>query len=101
MVTPMLSPLVHASGATWFPSAFFDKPSLLIAPEQVETINIKLAIPGGIPEGSFRGMLLLQGFRDNAIPVTIDVTNLAPESRSEVKPAGKSAVKKKAQAKKP
>src|SRR5687768_14226782 len=38
MVTPMLTPLVHASGATWFPAASFDKPSVLLAPEQVETI---------------------------------------------------------------
>src|SRR4029078_8476355 len=73
VVTPMLSPFVHASGATWFPSAVHQT-SLLLAPEQIDTIKMKLRLPPGIPEGVFRGALLLQGFGENAILVAITVT---------------------------
>jgi hypothetical protein len=70
----MLSPFVHASGATWFPSAVHQT-SLLLAPEQIDTIRIQLPLPSGIPEGIFRGALLLQGFRENAILVAITVAS--------------------------
>ena len=94
VVTPMLSPLVHTSGATWFPAAEFDKTSVLVAPEQVETITVKFSVPSKAPTGTFRGMLLLQGFRDNAVPVAIDVKAAGTQS-AVAKPARKSpAVKK-------
>jgi hypothetical protein len=48
--------------------------SLLLAPEQIDTIRMQLPLPSGIPDGVFRGALLLQGFRENAILVAITVT---------------------------
>jgi hypothetical protein len=90
VVTPMLSPLAHASGTTWFPSADFDRPSLLIAPEQVETIAVKIPVPAEIPEGTFRGTLLLQGFRENAIPVALHISaakSVSPPSGNPMKAA--------------
>jgi hypothetical protein len=97
VVTPMLSPLVHASGATWFPAADFERTSVLIAPEQVETLSVKVSVPPKAPAGTFRGMLLLQGFQDNAIPVAIDVKGAAtPPAAAEDarKPTAKKAVKR-------
>jgi hypothetical protein len=94
VVTPMLSPLVHTSGATWFPSAEFEKTSVLIAPEQVETIAMKFAVPAKTPEGTFRGMLLLQGFRENAVPVAIDVKAAPGAVPAAAKRIKKAAAKK-------
>jgi hypothetical protein len=77
VVTPMVSPFVHPSGATWFP-ADTQQTSVLLAPEQIETLKIQFALPTLIPQGVFRGALLLQGFRGDAIPVAITVAPLAP-----------------------
>jgi hypothetical protein len=84
VVTPMLSPFVHASGTTWFPSGM-QQASLLLAPEQVETVKINLTLPANIPAGVFRGALLLQGFRESAIPVAI---NVEPEEAASRTPEG-------------
>ena len=92
VATPMLSPLVHASGATWFPEAMHQA-SLLLAPEQVEILRMRLQAPSTIPEGVFRGALLLQGFRENTIPVSITVT-AANSPAAEPAPAKSPAVKK-------
>ena len=83
MVTPMLSPLVHTAGATWFPGVRFERPSVLIPPDQVETIAIEIAVPAEIPKGMFRGMLLLQGLRDNTIPIALEIGGEPPPARPE------------------
>ena len=72
VVTPMLSPLVHGSGATWFPSVM-QQASMLVAPGETETVRVQLALPPKLPDGLFRGALLLQGFRESALPVAIRV----------------------------
>jgi len=75
VVTPMLSPLVEASGVTWFPSTV---PSvLLLAPDEVAQANIPLKLPEEIPVGLYRGALLLHGFHAGAIAVVIEVTSKA------------------------
>ena len=98
VVTPMLSPFVHASGATWFPSAVHQT-SLLLAPEQIDTIKMQLPLPAGIPDGVFRGALLLQGFRENAILVAITITPaktaVAPKTPTVRKPRASKPTRRK------
>ena len=98
VVTPMLSPFIHTAGATWFPSAVHQA-SLLLAPEQIDTLKIQLPLPSGIPYGVFRGALLLQGFRENGILVAITVTPAGPPAAAKAEPARKPPAQKKAQRK--
>ena len=108
VVTPMLSPMASASGATWFPAADPSPAFMLLAPEEVATLTIRLALPDNLPVSVYRGALLLQGFREGAITVVIDVrSSPAPKPKAEaqspsiIKKAGtkKAATKKVAKAK--
>jgi hypothetical protein len=74
MVMPLLSPLVEASGTTWFPAAEPLLSSLLLAPEEVAPLVLRVALPAHLPGGLYRGALLLQGFRQGSIPVAVTVT---------------------------
>jgi hypothetical protein len=73
MVTPKLSPLVSTSGVTWFPAVEVDPATALLAPEEVGTLTFRLPLPENLPCDSYNGVLCLQGFRENGIPVTITV----------------------------
>ena len=73
MVTPALGQLVAASGVTWMPAAEATPPSLLVAPEQVVALPIAVAVPPELPPDTYRGMLVLQGFRQGGIPVAVVV----------------------------
>jgi hypothetical protein len=97
VVTPMLSPMASASGVTWFPAADPSPASLLLAPEEVATLAIRIPLPDNLPDGAYRGALLLQGFREGAIAVAIDVGRPpAPKPSGGRRPAGKKAAAKKA-----
>ncbi|MCI0390633.1 MAG: hypothetical protein MOB07_17950 [Acidobacteria bacterium] len=83
VVTPMLSPMASAAGATWFPAADPSPASMLLAPEEVATLTIRLALPDNLPVGAYRGALLLQGFREGAIAVVINVrSSSAPKPKA-------------------
>jgi hypothetical protein len=73
MVTPALGQLGAASGVTWMPAAEASPPSLLVGPEQVVAIAVAVAVPPELPPDTYRGMLVLQGFRQGGIPVAIAV----------------------------
>jgi hypothetical protein len=73
MVTPMLSPLVSISGATWFPAVEADPATALLAPEEVGTLTFRLPLPENLPCDIYKGVLCLQGFRESGIPVTVTV----------------------------
>ena len=75
MVTPMLSPLVEAAGTTWFPAAELRPPAKLLAPEEVAELVIAIPLPPHLLAGSYRGALLLHGFREGAIAVVVNVTS--------------------------
>ena len=92
MVTPMLSPLVDASGVTWFPAAEPTPASVLLAPEEVAGLAIALPVPDGLPAGTYRGALLLQGFLEGAINVVVTVARTAGRG------AGRSRARSKAAA---
>jgi len=104
VVTPMVSPMASASGTTWFPAVDPSLASLLLAPEEITTLTLRLPLPDNLPIGTYRGALLLQGFREGALAVAIDVRLQAKAQPKSVVPAmprknnagKKSAAKKKA-----
>jgi hypothetical protein len=100
VVTPALSPLVGASGVTWFPPADALPPLLLLAPDEIATIAIKLPLPTNIPSGAYHGALLLQGLHLGAVPVAITVTGVTPDSTTTSTPAPKPRRARKAAEKK-
>jgi hypothetical protein len=72
-VTPQLSPLVSADGTTWFPGAEPAAAPLLVAPGQVQPVRIVVSAPAALPAGTYRGALLLPGFRAGALPVALRI----------------------------
>lgn len=98
MAAPMLSPLVNQAGTTWFPACEYSLPAL-VAPGEVAVVKLQFPIPASLPGGVYRGALLLQGFRQGAVPVAITVTSTAPESAESAAggaqaPSGQRAKKK-------
>ncbi len=71
VVTPMLSPLVGEGGTTWFPEADVTPPSLLVAPGEAGSLLFRVKIPAELPLGTYRGTLLLHGFREGGLPVVL------------------------------
>ena len=85
VVTPQLAPLVSATGTTWFPVTEPASISRLLAPGESDTLELVIILPDTLPAGSYRGALILQGFREGAIPVTVTVngkTQRAPAKKS-------------------
>lgn len=84
VVTPQLAPLVSATGTTWFPVTEPASVSRLLAPGESDTLELVIILPDALPAGSYRGALILQGFREGAIPVTVTVTEArkAPAKKS-------------------
>jgi hypothetical protein len=73
-VTPALTPLVAESGATWFPEARPEPVSALVPPDDTAAFTITLPLPTDLPAGTYRGTLVLQGFRDDGVAVVVSVT---------------------------
>jgi hypothetical protein len=78
MVTPSVTPLVESNGTTFFPAAEFSPPSRLLAPEEVAILTLRLPLPAELTPGTYRGMLILQGFRDGGVPLVVEVS--APQA---------------------
>jgi hypothetical protein len=74
MVTPSVTPLVEPNGTTFFPAAEFSPPSRLLAPEEVDTLTLRLHLPAELAPATYRGMLILQGFRDGGVPLVVEVS---------------------------
>lgn len=74
MVTPAVTPLVEPNGTTFFPAAEFSPPSRLLAPEEVAVLALRLPLPTALPPGTYRGMLILQGFRDGGVSLVVQVS---------------------------
>lgn len=102
MVTPMLAPLVGPAGVTWFPAAEPRPVSMLIAPGDAKGLVIGLPLPADLPAGIYRGVLMLYGFREGGIPVSVRVTRQpaakkkAPASKTAAAKKKKTATKKRA-----
>jgi hypothetical protein len=82
MVTPLIEPLVEASGVTWFPELEPAPGSELVPPGEVRQLVLPVRVPPGLPPGTYRGALVLQGFRDGALPVAVEVKRPAASKRS-------------------
>ena len=81
MVTPMLSPMVSEKGVTWFPNANATPASLLLATNETGTITLNLVVPENVPQGCYRGALILYGFREGALPVRLDIGSVRPDKK--------------------
>lgn len=87
VVSPALTPLVATSGTTWFPAAEPSPPLALLASGAVEELSVDLAVPDKLTAGTYRGLLLLQGFSDSGVPVAVEVTGpVSPEAIPEASP---------------
>lgn len=73
LVTPRIGPLVDQAGTTWAPEARADHAARLIAPTETATVALELVVPPDLPPGTYRGSLLLQGFRESGVPVTVTI----------------------------
>jgi hypothetical protein len=73
MITPHLTPLVGRTGATWFPEVTGSGSSTLVAPDSLHVLEVQLHLPDQLPDDVYAGALVLQGFRDGAVPVAIEV----------------------------
>jgi hypothetical protein len=80
VVTPMLTPLVERGGTTWFPAGDTAPASMLLGPGEVGVVAVELAVPAELPPGTYRGALVLQGFREGGVPVAIEVPGPAPRA---------------------
>lgn len=96
VVTPMLSPLVETSGVTWFPAVELAPAIILLPPDQIANLAIRIALPVDIPAGIYRGILLLVGFTAGGIAVTVEVTK---EKKGAATRAARATAKKTTKAK--
>ena len=87
VLTPLLSPLVAESGITWFPEVELAPGWQLLAPQETADLALTLRLPATLPPGKYHGALLLQGFRQGALPVA--VTAEAPPKPRKTAAAGK------------
>jgi hypothetical protein len=78
VVTPMLTPLVERGGTTWFPAGDTAPASMLLGPGEVGVVSVELAVPVELPPGTYRGALVLQGFREGGVPVAVTVAGAGP-----------------------
>ena len=73
IVSPQLTPVVGRTGTTWFPATSPPHPTFLVPPGGSERVTLRLVVPPDLPVDSYHGALLLQGFRDGAVAVRLDV----------------------------
>jgi len=78
MVTPSITPLVEPSGTTFFPAAEFSPPSRLLAPDEIALLAFRVPLPAELTPGTYRGMLVLQGFREGGVPLAVQVCPSQP-----------------------
>lgn len=97
LVTPALTPLVDAGGTTWFPAAEPSPPSTLIPPGEVKRLALALQLPADLPAGTYRGALLLPGFREGGFPVAVSVAG-RPSPKPRTSRAAAAAAKPKPRA---
>lgn len=73
LVTPVLTTMIDGAGTTWYPSLDVDPPTSLIAPGECTAWRIAVDVPAELPAGVYHGALLLHGFVDSGVAVTIRV----------------------------
>ncbi len=113
MVTPMITPLVSDTGATWFAQAGFTPPTALLATDEVLEFALVLEGPKDMPLGVYRGAVLIYGCSEGVVPLEVTVaksSRAAPATKAKqaaarastkTKAAPKKAPAKKAATRKP
>lgn len=86
VVAPQLTPLVGEDGTTWFPAADPGGTFRILTPGATDSLVLRLDVPAQLPPGTYRGAVMLVGFRDGAIPVAVKVT--APGNTGNEPPKG-------------
>ena len=83
VVTPHISPLVSERGTTWFPSSDAGAGFRILPPGEVTSVVLGLEIPKELPTDTYRGALVLIGFREGAVPVMVQVGTSAAKRTNE------------------
>ncbi|WP_299402378.1 hypothetical protein [uncultured Roseobacter sp.] len=96
MVTPMITPLVSDTGATWFAQTAFTPPTALLATDEVMEFALVLDAPAEMPVGVFRGAVLIYGCSDGVVPLEVTVTKTTRAAPAAKKKAPAAAAKSKA-----
>lgn len=79
LVMPQLSPLVAEDGTTWFPETNAPQASTLVPPGQEARLGVSIAIPKELPAGVYRGALMLIGFRNDSVPLSVTISSGSAE----------------------
>ena len=79
VVTPQITPLVSEAGTTWFAAADLGGGFQILPPGDVRALALGLEIPADLPPDTYRGALVLVGFREGALPLTVRVGPAASE----------------------
>jgi hypothetical protein len=81
LVTPMLTPLVDAGGTTWLPEAVAVPATVLVAPGDVEGVELHVQVPDDLPDGIYAGAVLFVGVRNGLLAVQVTVGDPPPPPR--------------------
>lgn len=73
MVTPMITPLVSDTGATWFAQTGFTPPTALLATDETMDFALDLSAPKEMPVGVYRGAVMIYGCTDGVVPLEVTV----------------------------
>lgn len=73
IVIPVVSPLLEASGAVWFPLVEASNLTQLVAPNDVVDVILGLQLPLHLPLGEYHGAVVLHGFRTDAVSLVVTV----------------------------
>lgn len=85
--SPALSPLVSASGTTWFAESESIPVTLLVPPGATAALKLRVTVPAQLPHGVYRGCLMLHGFREGALPVSIEIGTVDDGATETARPA--------------
>jgi hypothetical protein len=91
MVRPLLGELVSAQGVTWHPEAEVHPPTRLVAPGETAEVVIAVVLPPVLPAATYRGSLVLLGFRKGGLPVSITAETAESEPASPAPAKAKAA----------
>jgi len=80
VVTPQITPFVSQRGTTWFPSSDAAGGFRILPPGETGTVVLNLDIPKELPPDTYHGALVLLGFREGAVPVTVQVSDAGTEA---------------------
>ncbi|WP_299681173.1 hypothetical protein [uncultured Roseobacter sp.] len=82
MITPMITPLVSDTGATWFAQTAFAPPTALLATDESLEFALVLDAPADMPVGVYRGAVLIYGCSDGVVPLEVTVAKQAAKRKA-------------------